>query len=134
MSAAKVLVIDDSELALSWVKNALEEEGYEVVTHTQALGCGALMLRERPDLLLLDVNMPTLRGDDLVELVRSHEALRNTVVLLHSSRPPAELRAITQRCGADGYLEKSNQPKDLVRSVRSHLTRRTWRTRTPEAP
>jgi DNA-binding response OmpR family regulator len=122
---AKILIVDDSELVLAWVRMTLEPEGYVVITQAQALGVGAVMIRERPDLMLIDIMMPTLSGDELVQLVRNNGALKDTIVVLHSSKTAAELKPIAKRCGADGYLEKTTEPKELVHAVKGYLARRS---------
>lgn len=117
----KILVIDDSELALDVARSALEAAGFEVVTRDTPFGSGAMILRERPDLVLLDVTMPALSGEDVVRHVRETVTMQDTCLVLFSDRPEKELRAIAQRSGADGWISKSADQEALVARVNAFL-------------
>lgn len=119
----KVLVIDDSQLVLDWVQLIFDGVGIETVQLSQALGSGAAALRARPDLVLLDVNMPALRGDDLLQIFRHHAELHDTPILLHSDAEESELEVIARRHGADGFVKKTNDPDVLLRAVRPWIDR-----------
>ena len=55
---ATILVVDDSEVVLNVTRTLLEAVGYRVLTHSGPAGCVAVILQEKPDLVLIDVNMP----------------------------------------------------------------------------
>jgi DNA-binding response OmpR family regulator len=65
----KILVVDDDEVSLAVVRAWLESEGHEVITHHGALGARAVLLREEPDIVVLDLMMPGLAGDALARLL-----------------------------------------------------------------
>jgi CheY-like chemotaxis protein len=113
----KVMIVDDSEIVLTVAQHALENAGYEVLTHPRPAGCIALILQEAPDLLLIDVNMPGLNGDTVVKMLGSTQANSQMVILLFSSLPAdvLEQKAIASR--AHGYIRKTESPMDLVRQV-----------------
>lgn len=117
----KILVIDDSELALDIARSILEAAGFEVVTRDTPFGSGAMILRERPDLVLLDMTMPLLSGEDVVRHVRESATMQDTCLVLFSDRPEKELRAIALRSGADGWISKSADQATLVSRVNSFL-------------
>ncbi len=113
--SAKVMVIDDSELVLSVVRSFLSSAGHNVVTRAMAVGTRAAVLRERPDVVLLDVNMPLLDGGEVCASIRQHEMMRDTRILLHSDQPEARLRKLAEECGADGYLCKTGDRDEFLR-------------------
>jgi DNA-binding response OmpR family regulator len=114
-----VLVVDDSEICLELAREALEASGFRVVTTTSALGVNRLITSERPAVIVVDVTMPALRGDKLVQLVRRYQT--NPVpILLHSDRPPEELSVFVRESGATGFVEKTPDGESLVRAVRAH--------------
>lgn len=115
MRQLTVMVIDDSELVLSVVESFLDAAGYRVVTRKMALGTRAAILRERPDVILLDVNMPLLDGAELCGAIRSHTAMRGSCIVLHSDIPETELRAIAARAGANGYIRKTHDRAEFIR-------------------
>jgi CheY-like chemotaxis protein len=103
----KIVVIDDSEIVLEVTKGALEGAGYDVVTHDRPGGCVALILHEKPDLVLMDVNMPGLGGDTIVSVLAKAQPTGDTVVLLHSSLSAEVLRTKSATAGAHGFIQKS---------------------------
>ena len=119
----KIVIIDDSAIVVEAMQIALEKIGYAVVSRTVALGTGALILREMPDLVLMDVSMPTLDGVDVVQRMRKNERLKKIPVLLFSSKTEEELQAAVARSGADGYLCKSSDHDEVARLVHGWVRR-----------
>lgn len=121
----KILVIDDSEIVLEVTRSALEAAGHRVVTHDRAAGCVALILQQKPDLVLMDVNMPHLGGDTIVGVLGKAQPSGDTVVLLHSSLSAEILRVKAQAVGAQGFIQKTGDLFALVREVNRWLKRST---------
>jgi CheY-like chemotaxis protein len=119
----KIVVIDDSEIVLEVTKGALEGAGYEVIVHDRPAGCVALILHEKPDLVLMDVNMPGLGGDTIVSVLGKAAPTSDTIVLLHSSLSAAVLRTKAATAGAHGFIQKSGDLFGLVREVNRWLKR-----------
>jgi len=119
----KIVVIDDSEIVLEVTKGALEGAGYEVIAHDRPAGCVALILYEKPDLVLMDVNMPGLGGDTIVSVLGKAAPTSDTVVLLHSSLSAEVLRVKATTAGAHGFIQKSGDLFGLVREVNRWLKR-----------
>ena len=119
----KIVVIDDSEIVLEVTKGALEGAGYEVIAHDRPAGCVALILHEKPDLVLMDVNMPGLGGDTIVSVLGKAAPTSDTVVLLHSSLSAEVLRTKAATAGAHGFIQKSGDLFGLVREVNRWLKR-----------
>ena len=119
-----VLVIDDSEVVLDAVRGVLEEAGFRVVTLDNPLIMGKLVRTESPDLVLIDVNMPALTGDHVVEIARRHGLTGHVPVVLHSDIPAAELEERARKCGASGYIQKTSDGAGFLRQVRHWMTPR----------
>jgi CheY-like chemotaxis protein len=119
----KVVVIDDSEIVLEVTRGALEGAGFEVVTHDRPAGCVALILHEKPELVLMDVNMPGLGGDTIVSVLGKAAPTSDTIVLLHSSLSAEVLRTKAATAGAHGFIQKSGDLFGLVREVNRWLKR-----------
>ena len=120
----KILVIDDSEIILEVTRTALEGAGHCVVTHDRAAGCVALILQQKPDLVLMDVNMPHLGGDTIVGVLgKAQPTGDTTVVLLHSSLSADILRVKAEAVGAQGFIQKTGDLYALVREVNRWLKR-----------
>jgi CheY-like chemotaxis protein len=119
----KIVVIDDSEIVLEVAKLALEGAGYDVITHDRPAGCVALILHEKPELVLMDVNMPGLGGDTIVSVLAKAAPTSDTIVLLHSSLSAETLRTKATTAGAHGFIQKSGDLFSLVREVNRWLKR-----------
>ncbi len=100
---------------------ALEDEGFDVITMENPLVLAAAVRKERPDLVLIDVNMPAVTGDVVTGIVNSHGVTRRTPVVLYSDIPVEELAERARRCGASGFIRKTADEDDFVRRVRSFL-------------
>ena len=118
-----VLVIDDSTVVLEVVKVALEEAGFRVITRSRTSGAVSAILAARPDIVLLDVNMPLIGGDVIAGILARTGPAINTAIILHSSLPIELLRLKAIAAGAHGYIVKTSDASDLVRQVRHWLRR-----------
>ena len=85
---SKVMIIDDSVLVLTIIRHQLEQAGFDVITRESALGTAAAVLREQPDVVLVDVMMPALGGENLVTLLRKQPNSKDMRILLFSDKPP----------------------------------------------
>lgn len=111
------MIVDDSQVVLAVTRVVLESAGYEVVTHARPSGSITLILKEAPDLLLVDVNMPGLNGDSLVKMLGSTQSNNETVVLLHSSLSDEVLAQKVKASHAHGYIRKTDNQQALIRQV-----------------
>jgi CheY-like chemotaxis protein len=120
VSRRKILLVDDSEIVREVVREILEGGGYEVATHGSAFGFSSVLMRQRPDLVLLDVGMPALTGDKVAAIaLRNH--IHDCPLVLFSDRSPTELARLTKECGADGFINKTEDPAALLRAVSRFL-------------
>jgi DNA-binding response OmpR family regulator len=115
----KIVLLDDSDLIRDLVRETLQENGYDVVDTNTPFGFSNLLRRENPDLALLDVTMPTLRGDKLAEIAINHGV--GCPIVLFSDRPAAELEAMVKSVKAAGYIRKSGDMDEVLRSVQRFL-------------
>jgi DNA-binding NarL/FixJ family response regulator len=102
----KVLIIDDDELQLYTTKELLQDDCCEILTHKSDQNtCVTALVRDlKPDLVLLDVNMPGLSGEQLALVLR----WRNSPFVFYSSNDEDSLRELTTTCGAIGYICKGD--------------------------
>lgn len=117
MERPTVVLLDDSEICLEVAGDALEAAGMKVVTANSGLGASRLLAATRPSCVVIDVSMPALSGDKLVEIIR-RSLVREVPIILHSDRPIGELRGIAKTCGANGAVAKTPDCRTLVDEVR----------------
>ncbi len=120
------MIVDDSEIVLAVTQYALQSAGYDVVIYQRTSGCIEMILREQPDLLLIDVNMPGLNGDALVNMLGSSQAISDMIVLLHSGLTDDVLARKAAASHAHGYVRKSDNPQDMISQVSRWLRPGTY--------
>jgi CheY-like chemotaxis protein len=117
------MIVDDDPVVLEVTREVLDEAGYEVTVRASSLGTSAAVLQERPDVVLIDVQMPGLSGDTLARLVRAQLPDTPMAIILHSSTDEAELQQLARGCGATGVIQKGSSPArflaQLERCLRS---------------
>lgn len=119
----RILVIDDDPQALDTARLLLLQSGFEVVTYSGHFNRLNFVLEHSPDLVLLDVNMPFLSGDELLRLFKDSPELRRIPVVFFSSNDEMSLRVMVARCGALGYIPKSEMAGDFGTKVRRYVER-----------
>jgi DNA-binding response OmpR family regulator len=119
-----VLVADDDDDLLGYIKFRLEHAGFQVVTAGDGEEALKLALERQPNLAVLDVRMPKLDGFEVTRRIRAYDRVREMpVILLTASTEPSDMRA-GYEAGADDYLRKPfSAPDELITSVQSQLRR-----------
>ena len=120
---SKVVVIDDSEIVLEQTRLVLEREGMSVVTCNSPIGSTLVVAREKPDLVLVDVDMASMSGERVVSGIKSGPRTSGVPVLFYSDRSAEDLEALARKSGADGYIRKNGDSLALVRQVRRAIGR-----------
>ncbi|MBX3246657.1 MAG: response regulator [Myxococcales bacterium] len=118
-----VLVVDDDEEQLDMVRRFLRLEGFDVETSSSPIGVSNLVRRMRPNVVLLDVNIPALSGPHLLQVLKKNLEGGDTRFVLYSSEDAAELRRLASEVGADAYIEKGGDGASLARRLRSLCAR-----------
>jgi len=113
-----IVVIDTSELSMAATREVLESAGHRVLTHSRPSGAVALILQEKPELVLLEVN---LGGDSVAKLFGKAQPNSSTIVLLYSSLSADALEAKTAACGAHGFIRKTPDNIAFLRQVGAWL-------------
>lgn len=116
---ARVLVADDSDLLLRITSSILTKAGYEVTCTSNPFDTYTCLRNAAPDLALIDYNMPGMRGDLMIDMVK-RDGVRSPM-LLYSSAPEPVLREAVVRSGAVGYLVKGCPPEMLLERIRQLL-------------
>lgn len=118
MSKKKILAVDDEPNILMSIEFILDMEGYEV--HTARDGEEALEVAERvrPDLILLDVNMPRKDGYETCRVLREREAFATTKVIMLTAKGQILEKKKGLEVGADEYVTKPFSAVDLLQKIR----------------
>ena len=123
MDKTRVLVVDDEEDFQNILRQVLEPAGFSVSCAGDGVRGLEAMRREKPDLMILDVNMPELDGYAVCREARADpEFLDLPILMLTIRRQDAEITKGLE-LGADDYLSKPFKPDELLARVRSLLRR-----------
>jgi uncharacterized protein (TIGR02266 family) len=120
---ATVLVIDDSDSQRMVVIQCLRSSGFEVLSAADGLEGLGTAIRERPDVILSDVNMPRMDGWKLLRMIRARPNLANTPLIFLTTQSDDVARLKGYRLGVDDYLAKPFQGAELVARVERVLNR-----------
>lgn len=108
-----VLVVDDSDFMLAMMKKLLEND-YEVLTATSGLSAFRSITLSRPDLVLLDYEMPVCKGNQILEMIRSEKEFADIPIIFLTSKVDRESVKGVLDLRPNGYLSKSLAP-DLIK-------------------
>ncbi|MBT8213510.1 MAG: response regulator [Acidimicrobiia bacterium] len=120
----KVLVADDSPVLRAAVTKLVEGAGFEVVSAVDGVEAITRFYEEKPDLVLLDVQMPKLTGYVVCRLIKEDPAVAHIPVLILTVRDSEEDRYWGRQSGADGYLTKEMLGDGLVTHIKQTLAAR----------
>ena len=121
MSKKIILAVDDEPNILMSIEFILDMEGYEV--HTARDGDDALEAAERvrPDLILLDINMPRKDGYEVCRILRKREHMAGTKVIMLTAKGQSLERKKGLEVGADEYVTKPFSADELLSAIRTCL-------------
>ncbi len=118
----KILLVED-DIALRDVYFArLQAEGYELVVAGNGEEALAMAVKERPDLIVLDVMMPRISGFDVLDILRTTPEIAHTRVIMMTALGSSEDRERGEKLGVDKYLVKSQVTlEDVVTTIKKVL-------------
>ena len=121
-SGPRILVVDDEDSILDFVEMGLRYEGFEVELARDGPSALAAAARRRPDLVILDLNLPGLDG---LEVCRRLRQSSDVPIVMLTARGEVDERVEGLETGADDYVPKPFKFKELLARVRAVLRRRT---------
>jgi len=127
VTAPTVLVVDDEPALVDVLEQYLRDEGFTVVRAADGPAAIDLFERRRPDLVLLDINLPGFSGTEVLRRMRS---VRDVPIIMLTGRVDEIDRVVGLELGADDYVGKPFSPREVVARVKSVL-RRTGRAAPP---
>ena len=121
----RILLIDDEDDILEFVKYNLERDGYEVFTAANGAEGLNVALKVKPHLILLDMMMPVLDGIETCKAIRNSPALKNVMVVFLSAVGSEETQLQGYNAGADDYINtpiKMNILRSRVQAILKRIT------------
>ena len=115
----KILVCDDDEGILDVTSFILKNNGYRTIPIINSLEAVDTVLTERPDLVILDLWMPGINGEQIANTLKSNpETTGIPIIIISASR---DGRQIAERCHANEFIEKPFDIKTLVNRVKHYI-------------
>ena len=117
MSAKTILIVDDSPTELLLLQNALQGQGYTLLTAADGEQALQIVMQQKPDLVLLDVILPKKNGFQVCRQLKSAPETKSTKVIMITSKTQESDRFWGMKQGADDYLTKPCSTEAILRSV-----------------
>ncbi|MHA1864216.1 MAG: response regulator transcription factor [Candidatus Thorarchaeota archaeon] len=116
-----ILVVDDEELTTQLAQTFLEKYGFRVIIASDGEAGLELAYAENPDLILLDVMLPSMDGFAVCKKLKEDANFKNTPILMFTAKGLSSDIAEGKAVGADEYIVKPFAGKALVATIRKHL-------------
>ena len=123
---AQILVVDDEEKVRKVISRYLEEEGFVVETASRGDRALEMALEKEPDLVILDLMLPGLAGEEVAQEIRKYS---NLPILMLTARSSEREKLEGFERGADDYVVKPFSPRELVARVKAILKRQNYSSR-----
>ena len=116
-----IMIVDDSPEILSVFGGVFRRKGYEVITVEESTTVMGVLQGARPDLFIVDVMMPEINGIDLCRMIRALPEHYSTPVIIVSAYSDTGIVEQTFEAGANDYVFKPVDPRELVAKVQEIL-------------
>jgi two-component system alkaline phosphatase synthesis response regulator PhoP len=121
--AQRILVVDDDKEIVRLLRSYIEQAGSEVLVAYDGETALHILRRERPDLVVLDLMLPDRDGWDVLRIVRGDATLADTPIIMLTARVEDHDKIVGLELGADDYVTKPFNPREVVARVRAVLRR-----------
>ncbi len=130
LESATVMMVDDEETTIDVLEMALQDAGYRnFVRETDSRNALETLARVRPDVVLLDLNMPHVGGFEILQAVRNDEALQYSNIIILTSSTDADTKLKALELGATDFLGKPVDPSELALRLRNTLAAKAYQDR-----
>jgi len=119
----KILLVDDDTDTLRLVGVTLQRQGYEVRVANSGQQALTMVQSELPDLILLDIMMPEMDGYDVARHLRSDPTTAEIPIIMFTAKTQVDDKVMGFEAGADDYLTKPTQPRELFAHIKAVLAR-----------
>ena len=117
----KVLVVEDNETNLYLVRFILEKNGLEVIEARGGVAAVELAVKEKPDLIIMDIQLPDISGLEAIKRIRASEANHDIPIIALTSYAMSGDKEKTLNAGCNGYIEKPVNPETFMIEVMKYL-------------
>ena len=117
----KILVVEDNETNLYLIRYMLKKSGYEVIEARDGVSGVELAVKEKPDLIIMDIQLPDINGLEATKRIRTSEAGSDVPIVALTSYAMAGDRDKALDAGCTGYIEKPINPEIFIKEIEKYL-------------
>ncbi len=117
----KILIVEDNEINLYLVRFMLEREGYEVIEARDGATGVELAIKEKPELVIMDIQLPDINGLEATRRIRASEADGGIPIVALTSYAMTGDRERALAAGCTGYIEKPIDPENFIAEIEKYL-------------
>jgi len=117
----KILIVDDELDILQFLKRRLERNNYEVTTTDNGEKCLAIALEEQPDLVILDIVMPSMDGYEIIKKLRGSPRTKRIPIIMHSVKKETKSIFKSMDLGSIDYVIKPVSFEVLLKVIRRYV-------------
>lgn len=117
----KILIIDDDELIRSLIKATLEKEHFIIIEAENGKDGVTIAEKGKPDLILVDMLMPDIGGEETIKLIHEKEELKNIPILVMTAKDFDQELAKALQAGAKGYMNKRYKPEQILEKIKEFI-------------
>ena len=121
MSGKLIMHVEDNEYNRKIVRDLLSRNHYEVVEAQHGAAALEELTRRRPDLILMDVQLPKLSGLEVTRMIKADPALSQIPIIAITSFALSGDDRLTFEAGCNGYIAKPFRPRDLLAMIRRFI-------------
>src|ERR1700746_1215140 len=117
----RILIVEDTEDNRQIVRDLLSSAGYDLIEAADGAEGVAAAEREKPDLILMDIQLPEMDGYEATRRIRAIPAIAKVPIIAVTSYALSGDEAKTRAAGCDGYVAKPFSPRELLAKAREFL-------------
>ena len=123
MASKKILIIEDDEDIVEMISYNLRKEGYRIISVSNGEDTLDLAVREKPDLVILDLMLPGMDGLEVCKSLRQDARTSNLPIIMLTAKSQETDKIVGLEVGADDYMTKPFSPRELLARIKAILRR-----------
>tara|TARA_B100001750_G_C15510148_1_gene603068 strand:- start:1636 stop:2037 length:402 start_codon:yes stop_codon:yes gene_type:complete len=117
----KIMIVEDNELNMKLFNDLLEAHGYKTVTTRDGTKAVDIAMAEKPDLILMDIQLPEVSGLDITRQIKDNDELKSIPIIAITAFAMKGDEDKIRECGCNGYVSKPISITTFIETVRDHL-------------
>jgi two-component system, cell cycle response regulator DivK len=117
----KILIVEDNDTNLYLVSFILEKSGYRIIVAKNGVTAVEMAIKQRPDLIIMDIQLPDISGLEATKRIRASEADGTIPIVALTSYAMVGDKEKALEAGCTGYIEKPIDPETFVKEIEEYL-------------